>query len=101
MDEYSTAELGRPPAGRLTPGMGTLAGELCQCAADAEVIGAIATSTHVLHTGLGVWGRIHQRCTRAPGFRVDHLFAYWALSGVIGRKFVNKKNNYELFFPGP
>ena len=95
-EECATTELGCPPAGRQTPSMGTLAGELCQRAADAEVICSVATAAHVLFTGLGVRGWVHQRRTQPPGFRVDHLVADWALKGVNG-----KKNDYEASLPGP
>ena len=59
-EKYATAELGRPPAGGLTPGMGTLAGELRQRAARTEVIGAVATAARVPHTGQGVRCWVHQ-----------------------------------------
>ena len=100
-EEYATAELGRPPAGGPTPGVGTLAGELCQRAADAEVIGDIATAAHVLYTGLDVWSRVHQGSTVTPGCRVDHLVTDWALRGV-GQKVCRlKKKIMRHFFLDP
>lgn len=47
--------------------MGTLAGELRECAADTEVAGVVGAATHVLHAGLDVMFRVNQLDAGAPG----------------------------------
>ena len=46
--------------------MGTLSGELRECAADTEVIWTVGAATHVLHTGQDVRLRVDQCGAGAP-----------------------------------
>lgn len=52
--------------------MGTLARELGQCAADADVT-CVGAATQVLFAGLDVRGRVDQAGTGAPGLGTQHL----------------------------
>lgn len=47
--------------------MGTLARELGQSAADAEVICCVGAATHILHAGPDVSFRVNEAGTGAPG----------------------------------
>lgn len=47
--------------------MGTLSGELRECAADTEVTCAVGAATHVLHAGLDVRFRVNPFGAGAPG----------------------------------